>query len=586
MDPENTGMSPFLGTDDLDYRNCHWPLQTPTRTWNRNSPGLTKKSCSTAPDVARLYRMSPKVAGDQKRRTGARRKVTLACVSCREKKIRCDGRKPICGPCEKRSYRIDQCLYNPDNARTASRDEYFQTLHHRIRELEDACLMAGVCIDSPMDLPAQRELHSELNRHGEMPVETGSLTMALSSSLEQPDNRIATTTCLGVGVPPEQPVLARSNLTGGKTTECSPNVGSYGSPMFDDGEAHVTGMGQITAPDAESRRQSSRFQFYGSSSTASLMRFAWQSMPSRPANASSADVTSSTLQDTFTEYRFDDFALPPRTLADHLVRCFSDHVYTLYPFFHRPAFEAAYKNLWLAEDEPKIPLTDSRIGLGSAAESGPRSIAFHAALNCIFALGCQFADIEEVDTLSMTHGRPTMTTHLAPLPPPNDSEMSRQDPSTEPSLLSFYIEAIRLNDILDRILSDVYYAWCGRTRQDQSQASTKSLGGLGTMLEIEKDLTLFEANLPSCLKWHPDSPDLNSDRNMNQAIAQQRNVLHARYVHLDLLLHRPMFTQLYSERVRQREPSGITGSRESWTAHGPAYRNTLYFSIANKSATA
>ncbi|OJJ76869.1 hypothetical protein ASPBRDRAFT_60555 [Aspergillus brasiliensis CBS 101740] len=621
--------------------------------------------------------MPPKVAGDQKRRTGARRKVTLACVSCREKKIRCDGKKPICGPCEKRSYRIDQCLYNPDNARTASRDEYFQTLHHRIRELEDACLLAGVCVDTPMDLRAQRELHSELNRHGEMPVETGSFTMAVSTSLEQPDNQIATTTCMGVGVPPEQPVLARSNFTVGKTTECSPNVGSYGSPMFDDGEAHVTGMGQITAPDAESRRQSSRVQFYGSSSTASLMRFAWQSMPSRPANASSADVTSSTLQDTFTEYRFDDFALPPRTLADHLVRCFFDHVYTLYPFFHRPAFEAAYRNLWLAEDEPKIPLPDSRIGLGSAAESGPRSIAFHAALNCIFALGCQFADIEEVEsvanafflrskrfigldfldintlsivqtllitalflqsstypsrcwhcvgvacrvalglglhepgilaglsplesdirrrtwhgcvmmdvTLSMTHGRPTMTTHLAPLPPPNDSEMSRQDPSTEPSLLSFYIEAIRLNDILDRILSDVYYAWCGRTRQDGSQASTKSLGGLGTMLEIERDLTLFEANLPSCLKWHPDSPDLNSDRNMNQAIAQQRNVLHARYVHLHLLLHRPMFTQLYSERVRQHEPSEITGSRENWTAHGSAYRNTLYFSIANKSATA
>ncbi|GKZ44353.1 hypothetical protein AbraIFM66951_006242 [Aspergillus brasiliensis] len=526
--------------------------------------------------------MPPKVAGDQKRRTGARRKVTLACVSCREKKIRCDGKKPICGPCEKRSYRIDQCLYNPDNARTASRDEYFQTLHHRIRELEDACLLAGVCVDSPMDLRAQRELHSELNRHGEIPVETSSLTMAVSTSLEQPDNRIATTTCLGVGIPPEQPVLARSNLTVGKTTECSPDVGSYESPMFDDGEAHVTGMGQITAPDVECRRQSSRVQFYGSSSTASLMRFAWQSMPSRPANASSADVTSSTLQDTFTEYRFDDFALPPRTLADHLVRCFFDHVYTLYPFFHRPAFEAAYRNLWLAEDEPKIPLTDLRIGLGSAAESGPRSIAFHAALNCIFALGCQFADIEEVESVANAF----FLRSKPPLPPPNDSEMSRQDPSTEPSLLSFYIEAIRLNDILDRILSDVYYAWCGRTRQDGSQASTKSLGGLGTMLEIERDLTLFEANLPSCLKWHPDSPDLNSDRNMNQAIAQQRNVLHARYVHLHLLLHRPMFTQLYSERVRQHEPSGITGSRESWTAHGSAYRNTLYFSIANKSATA
>lgn len=285
---------------------------------------------------------------------------------------------------------------------------YFQTLHLRIRELENACLTAGVSIDSSLGFRAQREPHSELNRGDEIPVETGSIPSAVPTSFGEPGERVPTSTGFGAGIPPEQPVLAarsesensRSRLVVEETIECSPNVGSYESPLFDDGEAHVTGMGQITAPDAESRMQSSRFQFYGSSSTASLMRFAWQSMPSRPANASSAELASSTLQDTFTEYRFDDFALPPRTLADHLVRCFFDHVYTLYPFFHRPAFEAAYRNLWRAEDEAKVPLTDLRIGLGSGAESGPRSIVFHAALNSIFALGCQFADIEDVESVA------------------------------------------------------------------------------------------------------------------------------------------------------------------------------------------
>ncbi|GKZ91230.1 hypothetical protein AnigIFM63604_000320 [Aspergillus niger] len=629
--------------------------------------------------------MPPKVTGDPKRRTGARRKVVLACDSCREKKIRCDGNKPICGACRRRSYRIDQCLYNPDNARTASRDEYFQTLHLRIRELENACLMAGVSIDSPLGLRAQQESHSELNRGNEIPVETEGLIMAAPTPFGELEERTTTSTGFRVGGRPDQPVLAtrsesansRSRLAVEETTECSPDVGSYGSPLFADGEAHVTGMGQITAPDAESRKQSSRFQFYGSSSTASLMRFAWQSLPSRPANSSGAELASSTLHDTFTEYRFDDFALPPRTLADHLVRCFFDHVYTLYPFFHRPAFEAAYRNLWRAEDEPKIPLTDLRIGLGSGAESSPKSIVFHAALNAIFALGCQFVDIEEVEsvansfflrckrfigldfldintlgvvqtllitalflqsspypsrcwhsvgvacrvalglglhesdiltslsplesdirrrtwhgcvmmdvTLSMTHGRPTMTTHLAPLPPPDDSEMSRQDPPGEPSLLSFYIEAIKLYSILDKILSDVYCAWCSRTRQDRPQASTKILGGLDTILEIERELTLFEASTPPCLKWDPDAPEFNSDGKLNQAIAQQRNVLHARYLHLHLLLHRPMFTQLYAEKVRKSDFVGGNGIREEWTAHSSATRSTLYFSTANKSATA
>ncbi|KAL4991851.1 hypothetical protein BDW68DRAFT_184740 [Aspergillus falconensis] len=488
--------------------------------------------------------MPPKVADDSKQRTTTRRKVALACDSCREKKVRCDGNKPISGPCMRRAYRIDQCVYNTDNARSASRDEYFQTICQRIRELEDACLRAGVSIDSSPGPQARRELLSEPNGHSEIPVQAGSpsLTVPHDSAVEE-----AT-------------------------------------------EWHITGMGQILALDDESRRQSSRFQIYGSSSTASLMRFAWQSMPSRPANASCPERMSNTLQDTF---------------MNHLVSCFFDHVYTLYPFFHRPAFEATYRNLWRAGDEPEIPLTDMtltdmRIGLGSGAESGPKSILFHAALNSIFSLGCQSADIvpEEVEfvansfflrakrfigldlldintrgvvqtlliaalflqsspypsrcwhsigvacrscsysctlshpvliyshsTLSMTYGRPTMTTHLAPLPSPDASDTSGQDGAEDPSLMAFYTEAIELYSILDRLLSDLYYAWHGRSPQDQPKPSTKSPG----------------------------------------------------YIHLHLLLHRPIFTRLYSKRVWERETS------LSFTT-----RNTLYSSPAatNRDLTA
>ena len=273
--------------------------------------------------------------------------------------------------------------------------------------MEDACLRAGVPIDSSSDPQARRELLSEPSRQGGIPAGANSHSPSLTvphQSVGTPGPNPAPTS---FGVPPELPLLAtRSESANSRpgtgveeATECTQNAGDYESPLFDDGGGHITGMGQITALDDESRRQSSRFQFYGSSSTASLMRFAWQSMPSQPTNSLRPERLSNPLQDTSTEYRFDDFVLPPRTLADHLVSCFFDHVYTLYPFFHRPAFEAAYRNLWRGGDEPEIPLTDLRIGLGSGAESGPKSVLFHAALNSIFALGCQFADIvpEEVE---------------------------------------------------------------------------------------------------------------------------------------------------------------------------------------------
>jgi hypothetical protein len=87
------------------------------------------------------------------------------------------------------------------------------------------------------------------------------------------------------------------------------------------------------------------------------------------------------------------------------VNRFFEKIYTLYPFFHRPAFEVAYRNLWRAEDDPNIEShTDLRVGLGSTMESGPKSIVFQCALNVIFALGCRFADVapEEAESVANT----------------------------------------------------------------------------------------------------------------------------------------------------------------------------------------
>lgn len=132
----------------------------------------------------------------------------------------------------------------------------------------------------------------------------------------------------------------------------------------------------------------------------------------------------------------------------------------------------------------------------------------------------------------MTYGRPSMTTHLGPVPPPSDSGISlEQDDNEGPSLMAFYIEAIKLYDILDRILGDVYKAWRSQSRQDQQPSQspwTTSLGGLDTVFDIERQLTWFETNVPSFLKWNSTPATTYTETQPNLAIAQQRNVLHAR----------------------------------------------------------
>lgn len=44
-------------------------------------------------------------------RSPKRRRVALACGSCRERKVRCDGAKPRCGACQKRGNTAEQCEY-------------------------------------------------------------------------------------------------------------------------------------------------------------------------------------------------------------------------------------------------------------------------------------------------------------------------------------------------------------------------------------------------------------------------------------------------------------------------------------------
>ena len=93
------------------------------------------------------------------------------------------------------------------------------------------------------------------------------------------------------------------------------------------------------------------------------------------------------------------FELPPRSLADHLLDSYFNRVHLLYPFLHRPTFEAAYEQLWAPADQrsgngrsgDSVRFADA--GLGSPVISGQQTRIFYAGVNAIFALSCQFSDL-------------------------------------------------------------------------------------------------------------------------------------------------------------------------------------------------
>jgi hypothetical protein len=100
----------------------------------------------------------------------------------------------------------------------------------------------------------------------------------------------------------------------------------------------------------------------------------------------------------------DDYFLPPRVLADHLLSCYWNRVHCLYPFVHQQSFISAYNLLWGSDTQEVLQDSIARVGLGSP---GCSASVFYCALNAIFALGCQFSDLRlaERENLSETFFR-------------------------------------------------------------------------------------------------------------------------------------------------------------------------------------
>jgi hypothetical protein len=371
--------------------------------------------------------MPPK--GGITKREPRRRKIALACESCRDKKVRCDGIKPICGPCARRSYTVDQCVYKLDNARSASNDEYLKILHNRIRELEEICAKGGVAVppgpsqheDSRvsgnqshmseamdldhLDAESRTSVAAEgLLGLGSTPVPSGPTPLSSTPAFQPP--RFPTQRNW-----PESEHYRSPRVTHLSPESARPRAGSiYPSPSLNS-HGNVTAMGAISvAEDDPSTDSPQEQQYYGNSSVASFMRLAGESMPLQSymsaLRGSKGESSRSQGPDTeiwrdlghpSVDLRFDDFSLPPRSLADHLLECYWDRVHCLFPFFHRPSFEQAYENLWGSDKATKPELPQLNIGLGGAFDCGPNSIVFHCALNCIFALGCYFSDIPPAD---------------------------------------------------------------------------------------------------------------------------------------------------------------------------------------------
>ncbi|OHE97852.1 fungal specific transcription factor domain-containing protein [Colletotrichum orchidophilum] len=586
-----------------------------------------------------------------------RRKITLACEPCRERKARCDGGKPICSTCQRRSLDLEHCIYTVNNARTACSDDYTKTLHERIRKLEQACASRGIDVNTleatGQDIQGPADTHSSAVARDFNALDIA-LDTALDTALETSDEQAAQFPSPYSSVGVESSSEAR----------------------------RVTAMGTILAEDdLEDLPNSTEPDFYGSSSAVAFLKEAYRAMSSVPSRAQSStpfrSQQASSVSTPSLYADFDKFLLPPRPFADYLIDLYFQRFHYLCPVFHRPAFERAYRSLW----EPATATATAAaaeaddefrgVGLGCSPGADASTIVFHSALNSMFALACNFADLTSaekaksieifllrsrkcssvdlleknnlgvvqtlllcglvfqgtpfpdrcwnavgiacriaqglglhmdavaarepgegltlemdvrqrtwqgcviLDTLvSMTFGRPTVTSCLSA----NDllsRSHSAADPSLERPKLEFITQSFRLSLILENILSQVYQPWRNRHPMQKASCGVRGGGGGGgvgvgvggqvlgfdAIVELDTKLTDFEDSVPPFLSWGDDTVSrldgAVSDPDNLRILASQKHALHARFLYVRLMLHRPILTDLSASYARpHRDAAG------------------------------
>jgi hypothetical protein len=140
--------------------------------------------------------------------------------------------------------------------------------------------------------------------------------------------------------------------------------------------------------------------------------------------------------------------------------------------------------------------------------------------------------------VSMTLGRPTMTTHASNVPVPCIADdtieggggRSPNASQEAPTKMTYFVQSIKLSTVLERILNRVYQPWMRKPASDGLQPHDFHQS-FDTIIDLDSQLADFEADVPFFLNWNRSLSSLEQSATppgMTNIIRLQRNVLHGR----------------------------------------------------------
>lgn len=346
-----------------------------------------------------------------------RRRVNLACVNCRDRKVKCDGRLPNCATCIRRK---ETCVYRKIDG-TSVAEAYVKDLERRlgigdqpeigtsrisqlgtrnpmgsnqvgtqlrtqndetpISQIENIQnevehLLADQINASRIDETPISRIGSQINTQAgintSVSVTSGCLD-TVSGSERKNSLPVATSSLWKILEHNKSPMGSDQDENGAGNMEAAKNATSATQ------NCSVDAMGAGSPENELSLQQ----EYYGSSSAMSFMRALVLSFEFRRTEVDHSSFGAKgtgangignhgdgryRMNRPWSKNVLSDWILPLRRVANHYIDIYFRDVLPLYPFLHQPTFFAAYEAVWKEDEEVEDDL-------------------FYCVMNLIFALG-------------------------------------------------------------------------------------------------------------------------------------------------------------------------------------------------------
>ncbi|PVH91715.1 hypothetical protein DM02DRAFT_576718 [Periconia macrospinosa] len=549
--------------------------------------------------------MSPRTPVGKEPNT-KRRKVSIACERCRSRKARCDGNKPVCSSCSARS---EQCIYKVSSVDAEQTNEYVEMLVNRItqleRELDCTRNVSSANLTGPG--PAASVI-PDRTREDTIEATPGPVDAMGASTCEDDSPDVSqkfygSSSALSFMRQMYTTILGKDHIISSRDARASPSQSCSA--------ASTASLTRTTAPEHFSlfprhladqlmslywNRVYVLYPFVHRESFNKAYEDLWKPSAShrtrdRPGLGLGSSIDAGPSSVVFhcaynaalaLGMQFSDISIEEKDKLSSICLEKSKNLLKL-DLFEEGSISLVQTLLLLTQYFQSMNIPNKcwtsigvacRLaqGLGLHLEDGHFLQPFDSSereLRKRVWHGCVTLDT----TVSMTLGRPGMLIgdlgRSLPEAVDNDDWVSiNGEQSNKASIIEFFSEAIKLSQILGRILLNVYRL--NDQRHDKPEGSD-GYTSFDVLIELDEELSQYANRLPSNLCWTHSNSSL--PRDSAGILLRQSHVLHVRFLHSRMLLYRPIFFQF----CRRNSRIARLGTPSS---SGPAVVTSLAFHCA------